>query len=219
MGILLLLRHGRASLGFANYDELSELGRRQARAAGDRLARADLDIGPVVCGSLVRQRDSATAVLAGLGRSSDDLAVDDRLDEYDHVGVLAAHSSTVTFEGATTADANRAVQSALDEAIVRWAAGDGTYLEDHDQYTGRVIAVVADLAARPGTTVAVTSGGVIAVACTHLLGLPVWQWPALARVVVNGSITKILSGRSGTNLLSFNDHAHLETERDTITYR
>ena len=31
MGVLLLVRHGQASLGAADYDQLSELGHRQAQ--------------------------------------------------------------------------------------------------------------------------------------------------------------------------------------------
>jgi broad specificity phosphatase PhoE len=220
VGVLLLLRHGQASLGSANYDELSDLGRRQARAAGDRLAKADLDIGHVVCGSLVRQRDTALETLSRLGRTADILAVDGRLDEYDHVGVLAAHSSGVSFEGATSADANRAVQPALEEAIMRWATTDGDYPERYDQFIERAVDAVSELLERPGTTLAITSGGVIAVASAHVLGLPVERWPVLARMLVNGSITKILRGRSGVaNLSTFNDHAHFETDRSMITYR
>jgi hypothetical protein len=38
-------------------------------------------------------------------------------------------------------------------------------------------------------------------------------------VVVNASITKLITGQTGTNLLTFNDHAHLEGDRSLITYR
>ena len=80
-------------------------------------------------------------------------------------------------------------------------------------------AAVAELAARPGTTLAVTSAGVIGVACAQLTGLPADRWPALARVAVNASLTKLITGSTGTNLLTFNDHAHLEADRSLITYR
>jgi hypothetical protein len=49
--------------------------------------------------------------------------------------------------------------------------------------------------------------------------LPADRWPVLARIIVNGSITKIISGRTGTNLLTFNDYAHLEGDRSLVTYR
>ena len=69
MGVLLLLRHGQGSMGTSDYDQLSELGHRQARSAGARLARADLTIGQVWCGGLARQQETARAVLAELGWS------------------------------------------------------------------------------------------------------------------------------------------------------
>jgi broad specificity phosphatase PhoE len=71
----------------------------------------------------------------------------------------------------------------------------------------------------PGTTLAVTSAGVIAVACAQLTGLPADRWPALARIAVNASITKLITGSTGTHLLTFNDHAHLEGDRSLVTYR
>ena len=223
MGILLLVRHGQASLGTANYDQLSGLGYRQARATGRRLARADLVIDRVVCGTLARQRDTAEAALAEMPPPAEPgLRVDGRLDEYDHLGLLAAGPPGVSFETVTSAEANRELQPALEEAIARWAAGEdggAGSAESHDAFLGRVQAVVDDLAGEPGCTVAVTSGGVIAVACTQALGLPAGRWPALARVIVNGSITKFVSGRSGRNLVTFNDHAHLEDDRSLISYR
>jgi broad specificity phosphatase PhoE len=219
MGLLVMLRHGQATLGAANYDQLSELGVQQAELAADRLVAADLSIDRVVSGSLLRQRDTASAVLDRLHAAGTSLAVDDRLDEYDHVGVLAAHTTSVSFETATGPDANRSMQPALEEAIARWALADAGYAESHDGFIERVLTVLGDLTAPRGTTVAVTSGGVIAVACAHVLGLPPEAWPALARVLVNASITKFISGRTGVNLLTFNDYAHLEIDRALVTYR
>lgn len=225
MGVLLLVRHGQASLGAANYDQLSELGHRQARATGARLARADLVVDRVTCGALARQRDTAAAVMAMMPdlAPGSGLVVDDRLDEYDHVGVLAglfgADASAVSVEGANAGGPERGLQPALDEAIARWATADAGYAESHDAFIDRVHAVLGDLTGLPGCTLAVTSGGVIAVACAQVLGLPVDQWPVLARIIVNGSVTKIISGRTGTNLLTFNDYAHLEGDRSLVTYR
>jgi broad specificity phosphatase PhoE len=201
VGVLLLLRHGQGSMGTSDYDQLSELGHRQARALGARLARAGLSAGQVWCGGLARQRETARAVLAELGRPPGDLRTDIRLDEYDPRGVL------------------RALQVTLDEALARWIQGGAGYPEPHGAFTARVDASVTDLAVLPGTTLAITSAGVIAVACARLTGLPAGRWPALARVVVNASITKLITGPTGTHLLTFNDHAHLEGDRSLITYR
>jgi broad specificity phosphatase PhoE len=216
VGVLVLLRHGQASMGTAEYDKLSELGHRQARAAGARLARADLSIGQVWSGALARQQETARAVLAELGRPPGDLRTDDRLDEYDPAGILGTSDP---FAGATTPGSRRALQVTLDEALARWIQGGTGYPEPHGAFTARVEASVTYLAATPGTTLAITSAGVIAVACARLTGLPADRWPALARVVVNASITKLITGPTGTHLLTFNDHAHLEGDRSLTTYR
>ncbi len=78
MGVLLLVRHGQASLGAADYDKLSDTGWRQAQITGARLAAADLVVDRVVSGALTRQRDTAQAVLAALGRPGSELQTDDR---------------------------------------------------------------------------------------------------------------------------------------------
>jgi broad specificity phosphatase PhoE len=228
VGVLLLVRHGQGSLGTSNYDELSELGHRQSRLVGARLARADLRVSQAWCGALARQRCTARTVLAELGPPPGELRTDDRLDEYDHLGVLAAdHAGDIQaasragdpFASAVTPESRLALQSALDEAIGRWIQGGDGYPEPHSAFTARVEAVIAELTALPGTTMAVTSAGVIAVACARFTGLPADRWPALARVVVNTSVTRLITGRTGTHLLTFNDHAHLEADRSLITYR
>ena len=206
-------------MGTSDYDQLSELGYRQARSAGARLARADLSIGQVWSGALARQQDTALAVLAELGRPPSDLRTDVRLDEYDLRGVLGADTGGDPFATATTPASGRALQVTLDEALARWIQGGADYPETHGAFTARVDAAVTSLAAMPGTTLAVTSAGVIAVACAQLTGLPADRWPALARIAVNASITKLIIGSTGTHLLTFNDHAHLEGDRSLITYR
>ena len=220
MGVLLLVRHGQASLGAADYDQLSAVGRRQAQVTGARLAAADLAVDRVVSGALTRQRDTAEAVLAALGRPGSELQIDERLDEYDHVGVMARHTAEITFGTATASgETGRALQSALEEAIGRWISGGTGYQETHDAFIGRVLDAVRELTATPGGTIAVTSGGVIAAVCVRALGLPVERWPGMARLLVNASITKVISGQTGTHLVTFNDHAHLESDRALITYR
>jgi broad specificity phosphatase PhoE len=220
MGVLLLVRHGQASLGAADYDRLSELGRRQAQVVGARLAGPGLTIDRVVAGELSRQRDTAAAIMTALGRPLPELGTDGRLDEYDHVAVMARHDAGISFANATAdGERGRQLQSALEEAIGSWISGGTEYGESHDTFIERVQGAIGDLVTKPGGTVAVTSGGVIAAYCALSLGLPVERWPSLARLVVNASITKIISGRTGTSLVTFNDHAHLESDRALITYR
>jgi hypothetical protein len=137
VGVLLLVRHGQGSMGTADYDQLSELGHRQARAAGARLVRADLSISQVWCGGLARQQETARAVLAELDRPLRDLRTDVRLDEYDPLGVLGGDIAGDPFAAATTPSSRRALQTTLDEALGRWIRGGAGYPEPHGRQLGR----------------------------------------------------------------------------------
>ena len=215
MGVLLLVRHGQASLGAADYDQLSPLGRRQAQLIGDRLAKGSAPVSRVLSGKLLRQRDTAHEIARAVGAT---VEVDGRWNEYDHVNVLAENASAFVFTG-DTHELKDGAAAALDQAIQRWIRSPAGYIESHASFLARVRAAVTAAQEWSGINVVVTSGGVIAAACTELLGLDNEQWPRLARVIVNTSVTKVITGRSGTSLVSFNDHAHLEATRDLTTYR
>jgi broad specificity phosphatase PhoE len=164
--------------------------------------------------------------VAALGFSEAQVRRDARLDEFDHVGLLAAHPS----EGAVAArptETGPEVPSVLAEAIARWIAADhdgqpaggADYPESHAAFVARVGDVVRELTDAPGTSLAVTSAGVIAAASAAALGLPAVRWPALAGRMVNTCITRMASGQAGGVLMTFNDYAHLEHDRTLITYR
>ena len=75
----------------------------------------------MICGSLVRQRDTAAA----LGRP---LEVDPRWDEYGADEILAHHSATgARLEHGGTQLDPREFQAVLEEALLAWiAAGDAS---------------------------------------------------------------------------------------------
>ena len=221
MAVVLLVRHGQASFGGPDYDRLSEIGERQSRLVGERLAA----LGPVdrvVHGSLRRQRQTAERCLEALG-SEVPRTVDARWDEYDGGDLmrpLPADESLAEIE-----DPRRAFQARLEQALERWTGGahDHEYREPYGDFHARARAALDDVLVGVGRseTVAVfTSGGVIAALCAQWVGADAAGWTALNRVVVNSSITKLVHGRSGTNLLTVNDHAHLEGQpRELLTYR
>jgi broad specificity phosphatase PhoE len=225
MGVLLLVRHGQASIGEENYDRLSAVGRRQTRAVGVRLAHADLSVERVVCGTSARHRDTAGELVAALGFPEAQVQTDARLDEFDHVALLAARPPEAT-AAVRPAETGPEVPPALDEAIARWMAADhdgrpddAAYPESHASFTARVTDAVHALVDAPGTSVAVTSAGVIAVATATALGLPAERWPSLAGRMVNSSVTRIAGREGGGVLMTFNDYAHLEPDRTLVSYR
>ena len=66
----------------------------------------------------------------------------------------------------------------------------------------------------------ISSGGTIAALAASVLGLPPSAFVALNQVAVNTGVTKMVLGRSGTTLVSYNEHAHLEeAPGELVTYR
>jgi broad specificity phosphatase PhoE len=225
MPTVLLVRHGQASFGAADYDVLSDLGRRQAEIVAASLAERGYRPTRLLGGTLRRQRETAAAFAAP---GAPELEVDPRWDEYDVAGVLDHHSgSNLRFEsggdGETTT--NRNFQAALEPAIAEWVAHAerSPAAQTWPQFAGAGPGALADLAKTLDsgeTAIVVTSGGTIAATVGTLLGAPAETFAALNRTLVNSSVTKLALGSTGINLVSFNDHSHLElVDRALITYR
>ena len=108
------------------------------------------------------------------------------------------------------------------------AVGGDTSLHDHEYdesftaFGDRVEAAAGRLADRlpaSATALVVTSGGPIARLAAGLLGGGTEVHTRLAPVIVNASVTKVVVGRRGSTLVSFDDHGHLEGTPDLLTYR
>ena len=68
MAELYLVRHGQASFGAANYDQLSERGVQQSVWLGEYFAQRNLSFDRVICGTLRRHEQTVEAILRGMGR-------------------------------------------------------------------------------------------------------------------------------------------------------
>ncbi len=220
MGAVYLVRHGQASFGAANYDVLSDLGRAQARAVGVELARRGVSVSVARCGTLARQRATAELALAESG-SGTPVEPDARWNEYDHVDIAAHHGGGAAQDSADP----RAYQDALEKALTAWieAGADSPCAEPWPMFLARVRAVFDEVSSSLGRgerAVVFTSGGVISALCGVLLGDAARGMLSLNRVTVNAGLTKVVTGRSGTTLVSFNEHGHFDGEAtDLLTYR
>jgi broad specificity phosphatase PhoE len=224
MPVLYLVRHGQASFGASDYDVLSPAGHRQAELVAAALTgRGVREPALLMAGTLRRQQDTAVTAMAAAPWSGS-LETDGRFDEYDHLALLRDHPAAAARSLAAAAGDGQSVQRALDGALLAWvrsgsASASGRTWEHFrsDVVTGRREAMAG--LGRGGIGVVFTSGGVIAAICADLLGLSAEGFVALNRVTVNTGITKLISGRSGTSLLSFNDHAHLDAAPELLSYR
>jgi broad specificity phosphatase PhoE len=218
VGVILLVRHGQASWGAADYDNLSDAGHEQGRMLGAALAARGLRPTHLVSGSMRRHGQTAAQLLDGAGWDLD-VRVDEEWNEFDHVQMLEVHGGPEGEEGQLT---RQQFDTWFDAATERWTAGghDDDYDEPFHVFRARVESALRRTASSLGSgdvAVVCTSGGPISWVAASLLGGGVDMWMRLNPVVVNTSVTKIVVGRSGTTLVSLNDHGHLEP--DHVTYR
>ena len=65
MGTLYLVRHGQASFGAQDYDQLSELGQRQSQRLGEYFQHKGLRFGQVLTGTLKRHQQTLAGICGG----------------------------------------------------------------------------------------------------------------------------------------------------------
>lgn len=210
MGQILLVRHGQASWGAEDYDVLSPTGEEQSGVVGRALAHLSPDL--VVHGAMKRQRRTAELAAEAAGWQVA-TTTDDRWDEMDHHAMLAVEPPP--FDGEPD---RHQFQAWYEAATRRWTSGehDDAYEESFPAFRTRVHAALEELR-DASCAVVFTSGGPVSSVATQLLEGDTATYVRTAPVVVNTSVTRIISGRRGLTLLTFNEHGHLPTE--LLTYR
>ena len=204
MAPLLLVRHGQSEGNAAGVIQgrldppLTPLGREQARALAGRL-RAEGGVDRIVASPLARARATAEAVAAALGLP---LLEEPRLMEYDF------------------GEASGLTPAAVRERHPEWSGGRGDGAERPllpgeegvRAFDARVAAVVDDLLALEGRTVAVAHGGVI----TTALNLAFGQRGAPLRFrMENCAIAEFARDASGRIVVQRqNDDCHLRAPAD-----
>ncbi|HET8869487.1 MAG TPA: histidine phosphatase family protein [Aquabacterium sp.] len=233
MGAIYLIRHGQASFGASNYDQLSELGHQQARVLGEALLPRIARVDAAVTGTLQRHQATASSCLEAMGLS---LApqVHAGFNEFDHEEVIAcaepryADRLVMMADMAASGSPRRAFQQFFEQAVRRWMSGahDADYRETWSAFKLRCHAALDDVIQQAqqhpssGTTLVFTSGGFIAMACQRLLGIPDEHAFTLNWTLVNGGVTKLVVGSQGPRLVSVNEHAHFEGHHASLlTYR
>lgn len=230
MGAIYLIRHGQASFGAADYDQLSPLGHEQARLLGAALGPRLGGVDCVVAGGMRRHEETAAGCLGAMGAGAP-VERDAGWDEYDHDRLFAAldprYRDPAALATAVAAgdDPRRAFARLFADAVARWVGGahDADYGEPWAAFRDRVAAALARVVARVGkgqTALVFTSGGPIALVAGALLGVPEERRLLLAWTLANGGLTKLVCGGGAVHLSTLNEHQHFEgAGRRLITYR
>jgi broad specificity phosphatase PhoE len=221
MGTLYLVRHGQASFGASDYDQLSELGARQCQALGQWFATRGIALHGVLRGSLKRHVQSLDAFTAGFGELPAALEWPG-LNEYDSTAVIQAiHPEALARPD--TPEAYREHFRLLRRALQAWMAGR-TAPEGMPTYADFVAGVNGALdhvrTNFDGNVLLVSSGGPISTAVGQVLGTSAETTIELNLRIRNSALTEFNFTPKRHMLVSYNHLPHLDpAERaDWVTY-
>ena len=242
MGTIYLIRHGQASFGAADYDNLSELGAQQACMLGEWSAKAKLAPTRLVVGGLRRHQQTARAWCEGFAQAGGHLpeathqAIDPRWNEYDHTEIFAKGTAELLEEKGVMPDADgrhsemhvgntlsrSEFQKVFEVAVAKWISGehDHHYAESWPAFQSRCVAALKDCQQYRGETIAVfSSGGAIASVCAHVLNLSAAQAMQFNYLIANCALTKLVFRSDAISLAYFNNYGIFETQSEFLTYR
>jgi broad specificity phosphatase PhoE len=224
MGTLYLVRHGQASFGAADYDQLSALGERQCRRLGEHLRARGVNFEAAYSGTLRRQRQSLEAIAGGHGGAPEPTRLPG-LDEYDPEAVIRAlHPEPPPAPSDDPAATFRHHFRLLREGLQAWMEGRTAPagMPSHAAFSAGVAdALERARSAHRGDVLMVSSGGPIATAVGLVLGLRPQAVIELNLRVRNSAVTELLLTPKAPLLLAFNGIGHLEqpgVPGDWITY-
>ncbi len=221
MAEVVLIRHGQASFGAANYDQLSELGQQQAVWLGEQFSQMGYQPDRIVMGSMVRHRQTAEGVVQGLEQPAISLEVQAGLNEYNFRGLLDPLQKQFPHQWQDTGQAKKDYYFNMRQALAYWMAGEiATDGEDSwASFCQRIVAAFdfacsahAETGQRFKKILVVTSGGPIAVVLAHVLQLSHANTRQTTLQIKNTSCTKFLFNSQGFTLDSFNDISHLQRD-------
>ncbi len=234
MAEIILVRHGQASFGKENYDQLSSLGHQQCLELG-KSHKGFIEPKRLVSGALVRQQQSLEAWLEGFDSKvavGADFPIEKmaHFNEFDTEDVLAV--AFPEFESRQnmmrhlmeSTNPKKTFHKLYQKAVKLWVNGQrNDYKESFEVFNERVIVGLNNLikGSEPGgSTVLFSSAGPIALCLQNALGLNANNAFALNEAMANSSVSRLVFNQSGElNLSYFNCFAHLNFSNTQITYR
>jgi broad specificity phosphatase PhoE len=223
MATLYLVRHGQASFAAENYDQLSELGRRQSVWLGEYFAERGIVFARAVCGTLQRQRQTARAILDAMG-STLTVAEHPGWNEYSGEALYKAYLGDEWAQARAKGDV-RAVYRTIKAALAAWSEGklQGPLPETWSGFGERIAAAMRSACAGLPDDVnvlAATSGGAIGRGIADLLQAPARSAIELNLQFRNSGFCEIFFSPRSMRLVSFNCVPHLERgdRHGAITY-
>lgn len=217
MGQLTLVRHGQASFGADDYDQLSDLGKRQSIRLGaywrqTAVHKPDaLKFDAVFMGSLKRHRQTWEGIAEGADLNMTP-EIWPGLNEYDSHALI----ETVHPEPLAKPDNPEMYKHhfrLLRTALQKWMAGETQPrgMPSYAAFAEGIQSVLTHVRTHhQGRVLLVSSGGPISTAVGQVLGAPAETSIELNLRIRNTAVTDFIFSNSRHMLLSYNNLPHLE---------
>jgi len=230
MSQLYLVRHGQASFGATDYDQLSTLGYQQSKWLGEHFRDLDIVFSRVITGTLKRQLQTAETILAAAAQSVQ-INTHQGFNEFDFhaLATVYCHSAGESLPG--TEDGGKLFFQMLRRAMQAWArdelhtARDSAHpavLESWQEFHDRVKAGLLQLQAseQEENVLVVSSGGAMAMALAQILGCGVDTLINLNMQTRNTGIHHFHFNQRSFQLAAFNALPHLQQKNrlHALTY-
>ncbi len=221
MGNLYLVRHGQASFGAADYDNLSELGHRQSVRLGEYLAGKGLQFEAVITGTLKRHAQTWAGIAQGAGFTHQPLQWPG-LNEYDSEAVIKAiHPGPLAKPD--TPEMYRHHFRLLRDGLTQWMNGvlSPQGMPSYDDFVHGVTSALDHVRkSHTGNVLIVSSGGPISTAVGHVLSTTPETTIELNLRIRNSAVTEFAFTPKRHMLLTFNTLPHLDDAQfaDWMTY-
>ena len=222
MGMLYLVRHGQASFGAEDYDNLSPRGMQQSVRLGEYFAHKGVTFDAALSGTLRRHSQTYAGICQGAGLENLQALQWPGLNEYDSAAVISAiHPQPL--DKPDTPEKYRHHFRMLRDGLTQWMNGvvSPTGMPD---YTGFVAGVTSALEYVrknfDGNVLLVSSGGPIATAVGQVLGTSPETTIELNLRIRNSAVTEFAFTPKRHMLLTYNTLPHLEAAQyaDWVTY-
>lgn len=212
MGTLYLVRHGQASFGAADYDQLSDLGRRQCLRLGEYFRSRGRRFDAVLTGTLRRQIQSYDAIAEGLQGGAPEPLRWPGLNEYDsHAIISAIHPGELAKPD--TREAYRHHFRLLRDGLARWMAGEvaPAGMPSYPEFVAGINGALDHVREQyAGDVLLVSSGGPISTAVGQVLGTSPQTTIELNLRIRNSSITEFAFTPTRHVLVGYNALPHLD---------
>ena len=215
MGTLYLVRHGQASLGAADYDQLSPLGQRQSQQLGRYFLQKNLQFEAVLTGTLRRHAQTCDGIWDGMGTlsASPSIVTWPGLNEYDSEAIMACVPRTQPLPHPSTPDGFKQHFRLLRDGLKLWMLGESSPMGMPgwvDFQQGVTSALDHVRTHYQSNVLLVSSGGPIATALSHVLNTPVATTIDLNMRIRTSAVSELSFTRSRHSLMTFNTLPHLD---------